>query len=145
MTETKLYQKMLYSIDQYRKAQEYQRLRQNFATASSVFSNFISQLRTDNASYRLPREIDNIFEILQQEKVEAIQSLSGDVRIDLGTASKVIEVPVQDARTKHLIHLLATELKRLFLRFPKLQSEIDPKLAEFVQQEIIDVIEVDEI
>jgi hypothetical protein len=81
--------------------------------------------------------------LLQREKVEAVQYATGAINIDMGAISKVVEVPVQDARTKHLIHLLATELKRLFLRFPKLQSEIDPKLAEFVQQEVIDIIEVD--
>lgn len=54
-------------------------------------------------------------------------------------------MPVQDARTKHLLHLLAHELKGLFLRFPKLQDEIDPRLAEFLKQEIIDVMEADEI
>jgi hypothetical protein len=84
--------------------------------------------------------------LLQKEKVTVFQAASGVLNIEFGAAaSKVVEVPVQDARTKHLIHLLATEFKRLFLRFPKLQSEIDPKLAEFVKQEIIDVIEVDEI
>lgn len=72
--------------------------------------------------------------MLQKEKVSAIQSQGGSIQIEFGSQNKVIEVPVQDARTKHLIHLLATELKRLFLRFPKLQTEIDPKLAEFVQQ-----------
>ena len=55
----------------------------------------------------------------------------------------MVEVPVQDARTKHLIHLLAREFRRLFYKYPKIQGEISENLAEFLQQEIIDVIEVD--
>jgi len=61
----------------------------------------------------------------------------------MDSRSKVVEVPVQDARTKHLIHLLAREFKRVYLKYPKIQGEIDENLAEFLQQEIIDVIEVD--
>lgn len=34
---------------------------------------------------------------------------------------KVVEVPVQDARTKHLIHLLAVQLKKYVDRYPKLR------------------------
>lgn len=52
---------------------------------------------------------------------------------------------MQDARTKHLIHLLSSEFKRLFYKYPKIQTEIDGNLAEFLQQEIIDVMEADEM
>jgi hypothetical protein len=53
-------------------------------------------------------------------------------------------VPVQDSKTKSLIHLLAVQLKKIFLKYPKLQSEIDQRLVEFFQQEMIDMFEVDE-
>jgi divalent metal cation (Fe/Co/Zn/Cd) transporter len=41
--------------------------------------------------------------------------------------------------------LLASNLKKLTLKYPKLQSEMDGKLMEFFQQELIDMIEVDEV
>lgn len=44
-----------------------------------------------------------------------------------------------------MIHLLATNLKNLSAKYPKLLTEIDSKLVEFFQQEIIDVMEVDEL
>ena len=44
-----------------------------------------------------------------------------------------------------MIHLLATNLKTLSAKYPKLLTEIDSKLVEFFQQEIIDVMEVDEL
>ena len=34
--------------------------------------------------------------------------------------SKVVQVPTQDARTKALIHRLASEMKRLYTKYPKL-------------------------
>jgi hypothetical protein len=52
-------------------------------------------------------------------------------------------VPVQDARTKHLLHLFASQLKKFTAKYPKLEGEMDSKLKEFFQQELIDVIEVD--
>jgi chaperonin cofactor prefoldin len=61
----------------------------------------------DNRHLSLPREVDNIFELLQREKVVAYQGGVGNIFIDMDSRSKVVEVPVQDARTKHLIHLLA--------------------------------------
>ncbi len=44
-----------------------------------------------------------------------------------------------------MIHLLTTSLKTLSTKYPKLLTEIDAKLIEFFQQELIDVIEVDEL
>jgi hypothetical protein len=48
--------------------------------------------------------------------------------------SKTVEVPVQDARTKTLIHLLASEMKKIYTKYPKLYGEIDPRLSEFFSQ-----------
>ena len=59
------------------------------------------------------------------------------------TKEKIVEVPIQDARTKHLIHLLATQMKKNFDKYPKLRDECDSRLYEFFQQELIDVIETD--
>lgn len=35
---------------------------------------------------------------------------------------RVIEVPVSDARTKHLIHMLAVQMKKYFEKYPKLRE-----------------------
>ena len=61
------------------------------------------------------------------------------------TKEKIVEVPIQDARTKHLIHLLATQMKKNFDKYPKLRDECDSRLYEFFQQELIDVIETDQL
>lgn len=42
---------------------------------------------------------------------------------------KVVEVPVQDTRTKALIHKLATEMRRLYTKYPQLVKEISPELS----------------
>ena len=57
---------------------------------------------------------------------------------------KVVEVPVQDSRTKHLIHLLSVQMKKYFDKYPKLREECDGRLTEFFQQEIIDILEADD-
>lgn len=36
-------------------------------------------------------------------------------------------------------------MKKIYTKYPKLYGEINPKLAEFFSQELIDVISVDEI
>ena len=40
-----------------------------------------------------------------------------------------IEVPVQDARTKHLMHLLAVQMKKFTSKYPKLNAEMDVRLS----------------
>jgi hypothetical protein len=56
-----------------------------------------------------------------------------------------VQIPVQDTRTKALIQKLASEMRRLCTKYPKLASEISPELSEYFSQEILDVIEVDEL
>lgn len=41
--------------------------------------------------------------------------------------------------------MLAVQFKKIVEKYPKLQGEIDQRLMQYFQQELIDVIEVDEI
>jgi len=79
-----------------------------------------------------------ITNILQRTNV-TVYNVNGVETVDV-FSEKTVQVPVQDSRTKHLIHLLATNLKTLSAKYPKLLTEIDIKQVEFFQQEIIDVI-----
>ncbi len=36
-------------------------------------------------------------------------------------------------------------MKKIYTKYPKLYKEIDPRLAEFFSQEIIDIVSVDEV
>lgn len=81
----------------------------------------------------------------QMLRAENIQtSVANGIVSVIETRDKVIEVPIQDARTKHLIHMLAVQMKKNFDKYPKLRDECDSRLYEFFQQELIDVIESDE-
>lgn len=117
-------------------------MRSNFASAASIWKNqlsrFVAKYPTERSE--LDYEITNI---LQRAGVSAY-TVNGAEIVEVHS-SKTVEVPVQDSRTKHLIHLLATNLKNLSAKYPKLLTEIDSKLVEFFQQEIIDVMEVDEL
>ena len=43
------------------------------------------------------------------------------------------------------MHLLAVQMKTFTSKYPKLMGEMDGRLTEFFQQELIDVMEVDEL
>lgn len=86
---------------------------------------------------------DHIFSVLRSPTTSAYRV--GDVIQVEKTVEKTVQVPVQDARTKHLIHLLASNYKKLFTKYPKLYDEMDSRLTEFFSQELIDVMEVDEL
>ena len=80
--------------------------------------------------------------MLRAENIQT--SVANGIVSVIETRDKVIEVPIQDARTKHLIHMLAVQMKKNFDKYPKLRDECDSRLYEFFQQELIDVIESDE-
>jgi hypothetical protein len=40
--------------------------------------------------------------------------------------------------------MLAVQMKKNFDKYPKLRDECDPRLSQFFQQELLDVIEADE-
>jgi hypothetical protein len=76
--------------------------------------------------------------ILQRANVN-VYNVNGIETVEV-FSEKTVQVPVQDSRTKHLIHLLAANLKTLSTKYPKLLTEIDSRLVELFQQEIIDVM-----
>jgi hypothetical protein len=44
MADTKLYEKMQWSIEKYRFNQEYNRMKENFAIAAGLFTDFIARI-----------------------------------------------------------------------------------------------------
>ncbi len=116
----------------------FNRLKKSFGVAAGLYKAAIDKLRQSNPTLRF--DVDReLFDFLQKETINV-------ERIDNGTAyieiykEKTIEVPVQDARTKHLLHLLAVQLKKLSTKYPKVLAEMDVRLTEFFQQELIDII-----
>ena len=103
----------------------------------------MERLRRENPGLRI--ELDNNFlDLLGNDKV-TVERIDGGTVFMERYVEKTVEVPVQDSRSKYLLHLLAVELKKLSTKYPKILSEIDIRLTEFFQQELIDMIEVDEI
>lgn len=102
--------------------------RGNFAAAVSLWNLQLSQLNAKypNERFTLTADLSNL---LQKSGVTAY-NVNGFTTIETST-SKTVEVAVQDSRTKHLIYLLATNLRRLSTKYPKLSSEFTPELAEF--------------
>lgn len=103
----------------------------NFASAASLWS---SQLTKLNAKYPNERfEIDNEITRLIQKEGISTYSTNGFTTVEVHS-DKTVEIPVQDARTKHLLHLLLVNFKKLTAKYPKLSSEVDSRLNEFFQQ-----------
>jgi hypothetical protein len=116
--------------------------KENFAAAASIWNSQLSQLAAKYPNDKLQLNGD-LNTLLQRSGVKTYTS-NGFTTVEVHS-SRTVEVPVQDARTKHLIHLLATNLRTLSLKYPKINTEINAELVEFFQQELIDVIEVDEL
>lgn len=110
----------------------YNRLKEQFSAAISIIESTLNRVREEVPSFKLPLD-PRIFDMLREHKINTYK-VAGDVLNIETVTERTVEVPVQDARTKHLLHLLATELKRITLKYPKLRSEMDGKLMEFFQQ-----------
>lgn len=125
-----------------RLTKEISTIKLNFASAASVWENQLKEMRGKYPGdrFNLNHEISGI---LQRSGV-SVYNINGVETIEV-KSEKTIEVPVQDTRTKQLIHLLAVNLRNLSSKYPKLLTELDQRLVEYFQQELIDVIEVDEL
>ena len=59
-------------------------------------------------------------QLLRSENIQ-VSIVNGLVNV-VETQERVIEVPIQDSRTKHLIHMLAVQMKKYFDKYPKLKE-----------------------
>lgn len=59
-------------------------------------------------------------QLLRAENMQ-VSIVNGLVNV-VETQERVIEVPIQDSRTKHLIHMLAVQMKKYFDKYPKLKE-----------------------
>jgi len=108
-------------------------------TFSGLIRSQFDRLRSTGVKFEYE---SNLNQLLQGEGLE-ISVINGIANV-IDYREKIVEVPVQDSRTKHLIHLLAIQLKKYVDKYPKLREECDVRLTEFFQQEIIDLIESDD-
>lgn len=106
---------------------------------SGLISNQFEKLKAQGIRFEYEA---NLSALLRDESLD-VSVVNGVLNLT-DFREKVVEVPIQDARTKHLIHMLAIQMKKYFEKYPKLREECDVRLYEFFQQEIIDIMEVDE-
>ena len=119
-------------IERKKLSDDYDRLKAQFGVAAGMYKVAIDKLKQQNPSLRI--EVDReLFDLMQNERINVERVEGGVVRLERFT-ERTVEVPVQDARTKHLLHLLASQLKKLSLKYPKILLEMDARLTEFFQQ-----------
>lgn len=126
LTGDKLYNALQREADLEKATREIETMRANFASAASVWKSQLSRLVAKYPTERADLDYE-ITSILQRAGVSAY-TVNGAEIVEVHS-EKTVEVPVQDSRTKHLIHLLATNLKTLSAKYPKLLTEIDSKLV----------------
>lgn len=128
------------AVDFEKLSEKYTNLRGQLQSFGSLFRTQSEKLRSQGIKFENEATLDAL---LRGENIQA--SVANGVVSIVETRDKVIEVPIQDARTKHLIHMLAVQMKKNFDKYPKLRDECDARLYEFFQQELIDIMEIDEL
>jgi hypothetical protein len=124
--------------------EQYTILSEKFRVAAELYRRQIEQLRRDNPSLSISFD-DQILETLRMANTRVTDiNAAGAVQIEK-EVKVTKEVPVQDARTKYLIHALSMHLKRLHEKYPKLKGELDAKLTEFLSEEMVEMIHNDEL
>ena len=56
---------------------------------------------------------------------------------------RCVEVPTQDFRTKNVIQLLAVQMNKFFMKYPKLKAECHASILDLFSGELLDMIQVD--
>lgn len=127
-------------VDYEKLSERHNNLKNQLQSFGSLFRTQLEKLKSQGVRFENESTLDSLL------RAENIQTTIANGVVNLiETRDKVIEVPIQDSRTKHLIHLLAVQMKKNFDKYPKLRNECDARLYEFFQQELIDVIEIDEL
>lgn len=142
LTGDKLNLAVQLQTDNERLTKEIEALRANFASAASIWKSQVAQIRAKYPSDRF--DIDTEITALLQRVNVRTYNVNGIETVEV-KSERTVEVPVMDVRTKGLIHIFAKSLKTLSGRYPRLLAELDSRVVEFFQQELIDVIEVDSI
>lgn len=86
-------------------------------TFSGLIRSQFDRLRSTGVKFEYE---SNLNQLLQGEGLE-ISVINGIANV-IDYREKIVEVPVQDSRTKHLIHLLAIQLKKYVDKYPKLRE-----------------------
>lgn len=102
---------------------KYNRLRSQLTAFSGLVSTQFEKLRSQGIRFEYE---GNLNALLRDEKIET--SVVNGVLNLTDFKERVVEVPIQDARTKHLIHMLASQMKKYFEKYPKLREECDSRL-----------------
>lgn len=76
---------------------------------ASLYKTQMDKLRTTGV--KIENEL-NMETLLRSENIQTTVA-NGIVNV-INIKEKVVEVPIQDSRTKHLIHLLAVQMKKNF-------------------------------
>ena len=129
---TRIKESVSLAIERRKMQDDYARLKEQFQAAVSIYQNQIDKLKKENPNMRI--DIDTrLFDMLREQRLSVFK-LAGDVVHLERFSERTVEVPVQDARTKHLMHMLAVQMKKFTSKYPKLMGEMDVRLTEFFQQ-----------
>lgn len=97
--------------------EKYNRLRTQLGSFAGLVSTQFEKLRSQGIRFEYE---SNLTSLLREESIEA--SVVNGVLNFTDYREKVVEVPIQDARTKHLVHMLAVQMKKYFEKYPKLRE-----------------------
>lgn len=108
------------TLESKKSLENYNNIKLKLNTAMGLYRAQIERLRRENPGLRI--ELDNNFlDLLGNDKV-TVERIDGGTVFMERYVEKTVEVPVQDSRSKYLLHLLAVELKKLSTRYPKILS-----------------------
>lgn len=105
------------STDYGRLEEKYNNLRDRFSGFSSILKTHVDKLRGSGISFDYEGDLNAL---LKSESIGA-STINGVVNV-VSFKDRVVEVPVSDSRTKHLIHMLAVQMKKYFDKYPKLRE-----------------------
>lgn len=112
---------LLHGIIDYQNLEEkYNRLRVQLSTFAGLVKTQFDALKQNGIKF------EHEFKLTQLLRDENLNiTVVNGVANFTDYREKVVEVPIQDSRTKHLIHMLAVQMRKYFEKYPKLRDECD--------------------
>ena len=98
--------------------QKYEALKKQVSSFSSLLNIHIEKLKGTSYRFEFENELKNLLNV----DCEIESYIANGILTFVDYRDRIIEVPVQDGRTKELLQLLAFNMNKLFKTYPKLKE-----------------------
>ena len=118
---------------------KYENLKNHQLSLVALLHQNIEAILIENPSLKTLREFQQFVKILEEEERNGVETMIVNGWISVGkTGNRIVEVPVQDGRTKEIISILSTEINKIVSKYPQIKGELSKNVLELISLNVLE-------